>query len=119
MQAPFICDYQTANYTITIEQLPSSELPPITRESTYVGSSRMITEMFSTDDELKPSTNYTLTITVVEESFETNVTQVKNFSKQLIELTICIYNENLHIIHKQNTATIFQQRDPDARGITS
>ena len=79
MQAPFICDYQTANYTLTIEDITDSELQLLTRQSSYTGSNRSIVEIFTSG--LKIDHNYTLFISVVEEEFKTEVSAAVNFGK--------------------------------------
>ena len=51
----------------------------MTRQANYTGSNRMITETFAS--ELSVNSNYTVTITVMEDNFETEVSQEKNISK--------------------------------------
>jgi hypothetical protein len=76
MQAPRICDYQTATYMLTIEDItdPSVELEPI--QSTYTGSNGNVMEVVM----LTIDHNYTLFISVVENHFEIQVSKSKNFS---------------------------------------
>jgi hypothetical protein len=79
MQAPFICDYQTANYTLMIEDTTEPELLPLTRESTYSGSNRsQIVEMITSG--LQINHNYTLSISVAGEGFNAEVSTALNFS---------------------------------------
>ena len=80
MQAPFICDYQTANYMLTIEDItdPRVDLEPM--ESTYVGSNRNVMEVVM----LTIDHNYTLFISVVENHFKIEVSTSKNFSTSLL-----------------------------------
>ena len=77
MQAPLICDYQTATYTITIEDVRDPELRSLTRQSTYTGSNRSAVELFTSW--LKIDHNYTLFISVVEEEFKIEVSTKVNF----------------------------------------
>ena len=77
MQAPYICDYQTANYTLMIADITDPELPPLTRESTYSGSNRSIMEMFTSG--LQINHNYTLSISVVGD-FNAEVSTALKFS---------------------------------------
>ena len=65
LQAPLICDFQTSNYTITIED---TGLPSLTRQSTYAGKSRSIVEVF--DSGLQANRNYTVTVSVGDEYFD-------------------------------------------------
>ena len=79
VQAPFICDYQTASYMLTIQATTVIELQPmINRQSVYTGWNRSIVEVVTTG--LQINYNYTLTITVVEEDFEVEVSSAVNFS---------------------------------------
>ena len=78
MQAPFICDYQTANYTLTIEDITDPELLSLTRESAYSGSNRSIVEMVTFG--LQINHDYTLSILVVGEDFNAEVSTALNFS---------------------------------------
>ena len=78
MQAPLICDYQTANYIITIEDVADPELQSLTRQSTYTGSNRSVVEIFTSG--LKINRNYTLFISVVENHFKLEVSNAVNFS---------------------------------------
>ena len=78
MQAPFICDYQTANYTLTIEDITDPELLPLTRESAYSGSNRSIVEMVTFG--LQINHDYTLSILVVGEDFNAEVSTALKFS---------------------------------------
>ena len=59
VQAPFICDFQAAIYTIMIEEISCNSVV-VTRKSTYTGTDRMIVEVF--ESELQTNMNYTLTI---------------------------------------------------------
>ena len=81
MQAPLICDYQTASYIITIEDVTDPQLQSLTRESTYTGSNRYIVEVFMSG--LKVDHNYTLSISVVEQEFDVEVSTAVNFSMSL------------------------------------
>ena len=81
MQAPLICDYQIANYTLTIEDVTDPELQLLTRQSTYTGSNRSVVEVFASG--LKVDHNYTLSISVVEQEFEIEVSTAVNFSMSL------------------------------------
>ena len=81
MQAPLICEYQTANYTLTIEDTTDPELLPLTRESTYSGNNRSVMEMFTSG--LQINHNYTLVLSVVEGELNTEVSTALNFSKSL------------------------------------
>ena len=81
MQAPLICEYQTAKYTLTIEDTTDPELPPLTRESTYSGNNRSVMEMFTSG--LQINHNYTLFLSVVEGELNTEVSTALNFSKSL------------------------------------
>ena len=78
-QAPLICDYQTATYTLTIEDMtdPTVDLEPI--QSSYDGIDRNIREVVS----LTIDHNYTLRISVVENNFGIEVLTSKNFSMSL------------------------------------
>ena len=78
MQAPLICDYQSANYTITIEDVTDPKLQSLTRQSTYNGSNRLVVELFTSG--LKIDHNYTLFISVVENNFKLEVSNSVNFS---------------------------------------
>ena len=78
MQAPFICDYQTANYTLTIKDITDPELLPLIKDSSYSGSNRSIVEMFTSG--LQINHNYTLSISVVEEDFNAEISTALNFS---------------------------------------
>ena len=81
MQAPLICEYQTANYTLTIEDTTDPELLPLTRESTYSGNNRSVMEMFTSG--LQINHNYALFLSVVEGELNTEVSTALNFSKSL------------------------------------
>ena len=86
VQAPFICDYQTASYMLTIQATTGVELQPvIIRQSVYTGWNRSIVEVVTTG--LQINYNYTLTITVVEEDFEVEVSSAVNF---------CMFYGNSH-----------------------
>ena len=78
-QAPLICDYQTATYVLTIEDLtdPTVDLEPI--QSSYNGSDRNVMEVVR----LTIDHNYTLHISVVETNFGIEVSMSKNFSTSL------------------------------------
>ena len=78
MQAPPICDHQTANYKLTIQDTTNAELQPLIRQSIYTGSSRSdVMEMITSG--LQINCNYTLIISIVEEEFEVEVSTA-NFS---------------------------------------
>ena len=81
MQAPLICEYQTANYTLTIKDTTDPELLPLTRESTYSGNNRSVMEMFTSG--LQINHDYTLFLSVVEGELNTEVSTALNFSKSL------------------------------------
>ena len=76
MQAPHICDYQTANYTLTIEDItdPTVELEPI--QSSYTGSDRNVAEVV----QLTIDHSYTILISVVENHYGIEFRKSKNFS---------------------------------------
>ena len=107
MQAPLICEYQTANYTLTIEDTTDPELPPLTRESTYSGNNRSVMEMFTSG--LQINHNYTLVLSVVEGELNTEVSIALNFSKSLYMWQFSEYINKIHknlIIHLYNSITI-------------
>ena len=81
IQAPFICDYQTSNLTITIKDITASTvMPALVHQSTYTGRDRIITETFDTG--LLANHAYTLTVTVRDSAFAEYVsTAAVNFSK--------------------------------------
>ena len=78
VQAPFICDYQTASYMLTIQATTGVELQPPIRQSVYTGWNRSVVEVITTG--LQINYNYTLTITVVEEDLDVEVSTAVNFS---------------------------------------
>ena len=78
MQAPQICDYQTANYTLRIEDVTDSEMPPLTREGSYTGSNNSVTEVFTSG--LKIDSNYTVFLSAAENQSGTEVSIFVNFS---------------------------------------
>ena len=84
LQAPLICDYQTAIYMLTFEDLtdPTVDLEPI--QFSYAGSDRNVTEVV----QLTVDHNYTLFISVVENYFGVEVSTSKNFSTSQ-SLTMC------------------------------
>ena len=88
VQAPLICDYQTATYTITIEDLADSGLHSLTRQSTYTGSNRFVVELFTSG--LKIDHNYTLLISVVENNLKLEVSNSVNFSMSSLIL-MCMH----------------------------
>ena len=88
VQAPLICDYQTATYTITIEDLADSGMQSLTRQSTYTGSNRFVVELFTSG--LKINHNYTLLISVVENNLKLEVSNSVNFSMSSLIL-ICMH----------------------------
>ena len=76
LQAPLICDYQTAKYVLTIKDTtdPNVVVEPI--QSTYTGSDRNIMEVVT----LIIDHNYTLFISVIENHFKIKVSKSKKFS---------------------------------------
>ncbi len=72
MQAPFICDYQTAiaSYILTIQATTNINFQPLIRQSTYTGWNRSIVEVITAG--LQINYNYTLIVTIMEENFEVN-----------------------------------------------
>ena len=79
MQAPLICDYQTARYMLTVQATADIELQPLIRQSIYTGRNRSIVEIITTG--LQINHNYTLIITVVEDDFnDIEVSTAVNFS---------------------------------------
>ena len=78
MQAPLICDYQTANYTLTIEDITFPEIQPLTRQSSYTGSKRSIVEVFTSG--LLINRDYSLSISVVEDQLQVEVSTEVKFS---------------------------------------
>ena len=94
MQAPLICVYQTATYTITIEDVTDSGMQSLTRQSTYTGSNRFVGELFTSG--LKVDHNYTLFISVVENHFKLEVSNSVNFSMSLLPSYACMYLRLLH-----------------------
>ena len=79
MQAPFICDFQSSNYTIVIVDATSPGLPPLTQEAIYTGKSRMIMETFESG--LQANHHYNVTISVQDENFIGKVSTATRFSK--------------------------------------
>ena len=53
IQAPLICDYQTANFTLTIEDITDPTLQSLTRKSLYTGRNRLIEEMIISGLQIK------------------------------------------------------------------
>ena len=67
-----------ANYTLMIEDITDPNLQSLTRESSYSGNNRSIVEMFTSG--LQINHNYTLSISVVGEDFNAEVSTALNFS---------------------------------------
>ena len=107
MQAPLICDYQTANYTLTIEDVTDPKLQSLTRQSTYTGSNRFVVEFVTSG--LKVDNNYTLFISVVENHFKLEVSNSVNFSMSLLPLCACMYSGTCTSGHlyKVNTSLLW------------
>ena len=78
LQAPVICDYQMANYTLTVKDIsdPGVNLKPI--ESSYTGRNRYIMGVIASG--LMIDHNYTLYVSVVESHFKLERSQSINFS---------------------------------------
>jgi hypothetical protein len=96
MQAPFLCDYQTASYTLIVQASTHGvELTPLVRQSVYTGWNRSIVEIITTG--LQINYNYTLIITVMEEHFETEVSSAANFCKLVMHIVNYIYKAVLII----------------------
>lgn len=98
MQAPFICDYQTSNLTITIKDTAAvTGLPPLVHQSTYNGHNRIITETF--DSGLLANHTYTLTITASDSTFADDVsTAAVNFSKHACTFTIILHTLMFYLL---------------------
>ena len=78
IQAPFICDYQTLNLMITIEDI--TDLPALIHLPVSTGCSRKITESFDTG--LLANHTYTVNITASESTTVEGVSiAAVNFSK--------------------------------------
>ena len=96
MQAPLICDYQTAKYVLIIEDTtdPNVVVEPI--RSTYTGSDRNVMEVVM----LIIDHNYTLFISVVENHFKIEVSKSKNFStSNLCNILIFFFSQARWRIH--------------------
>ena len=89
VQAPLICDYQTATYTITINDVTDSGLQSLTKQSTYTGSNRLVVQLFTSG--LKIGHNYTLFISVVENHFKLQVSNSVNFSTSSLTIIIMLH----------------------------
>ena len=75
IQAPFICDYQTSNLSITIENV--TNLPALIHLPVSTGCSRIITETFDTG----LLTNHTYTLNITATAVEGVSIAAVNFSK--------------------------------------